>query len=54
MNIIIAVGGFFESMILTYDLLWSRIYEWIIVFSFKLKKLYKRNTLRRAPKKGGT
>jgi len=45
--------GFFESRLLTYDLLCSTLYEWIIGFSPKIRKFYTRNTSWEVPKKGG-
>jgi len=53
LNITVSVGGAFERRILTYDLLCSILYEWIISFSLKIRKIYARNTSRGAPKKGG-
>ena len=49
----VSVGGPFESRVLTYDLLCSTLYVWIISFSSKLRKMYARNTSRGAPNKGG-
>jgi len=49
----VSVGGPFESRVLTYDLLCSTLYVWIISFSSKLRKIYTPNTSRGAPKKGG-
>jgi len=36
-----------------YDLLCSTLYEWIIRFSSKIRKIYVRNTSKGSPKKGG-
>jgi len=36
--------GPFETRVLNYDLLCSTLYEWIIGFSRKLRKIYVRNT----------
>ena len=38
--------GPFESKVLTYDLLCSTLYEWIMNFSSKVRKIYMRNTTR--------
>ena len=57
LHITVSVGdplkGTFESRVLTYDLLCSTLYEWVISFSPKIRKLYARNTSRGGPKKGG-
>ena len=52
LHIKISVRGPFESKVLAYDLLCSTLYEWIIRFSPKMRKIYARNTSRGAPKKG--
>ena len=49
----VSVGGPFESRVLTYDLLCSTLYVWIISFSSKLRKIYAHNTSRGGPQKGG-
>ena len=53
LHITVFVGGPFESRVVTFDLLCSTLYEWIIRFSSKLWKIYACNTLKGAPKKGG-
>jgi len=45
----VSAGGTFESRVLTYDLLCSTLYEWIIGFSPKKKKIYTRNTRKGPP-----
>jgi len=49
LQISVAVGGSFESKVLTYDLLCSTLYEWIMRFSPKIRKIYARNTSRGVP-----
>ena len=49
----VSVGGPFESRALTYDLLCSTLYVWIISFSSKLRKMYTHNTSWAGPQKGG-
>jgi len=44
LHITVSVGGAFESGVLAYDLLCSTLYEWVISFSPKLRKIYSRNT----------
>ena len=44
LHITVSVGGPFESGVLTYDLLCSTLYEWVISFSPKIRKIYSRNT----------
>jgi len=46
--------GAFESRVRAYCLLCSTLYEWLVSFSSKIRKLYARNTWREAPEKGGT
>ena len=48
-----AVGSPFESRVLTSDLLCSTIYEWIISFSLKIRKIYAHKNSRGDPKEGG-
>ena len=50
-HISVAFGGPFESRVLAYDLPWGTLYEWIISFSSKIRKIYARSTWRGAPKK---
>ena len=45
--------GPFESRVLANDLLCSILYEWIISFSSKIRKIYARITWRGGPQKGG-
>ena len=45
--------GPFESRVLANDLLCSTLYEWIIRFSSKIRKIYARITWRGDPQKGG-
>ena len=52
LHITVAVGGPFESRVHTYDLLRSILYKWIIRFSSKMRTIYARNTIERAPKRG--
>jgi len=52
LQIAVAVGGLFESIALIYYLLSSTLYEWIICFSPKFRKIYARNTSRGTPKGG--
>jgi len=44
LHITAAVGGPFESRVLTYDLLQSIVYEWLLSFSPKMRKIYARST----------
>jgi len=53
LHITVSVGGPFESRVLTYDLLCSTLYEWVISFSPKIRKIFVCNTSRDGPKKGG-
>jgi len=53
LHITVSVGEPFESRILTYDLLCSILYEWIIRFSRKIGKIYAHNTSRGGAKTGG-
>jgi len=54
LHIIVSIGVPFESRVLTYDLLCSTFYEWIISFSPKIRKVYAReNTSMWEPQKGG-
>jgi len=52
LHITVSVGGAFKSRVLAYDLLCSTLYDWIISFSPKIRKIHVRNTSRGAPKKG--
>jgi len=66
LRITVAVGGPFESRaithhsfcwpfenrVLTYDLFRSILYEWIISFSPKMRKVYERNTFKGTLKRG--
>jgi len=47
-----SVGGPFESGVLTCDMFCSTLYEWIISFSPKIRKIYARKTYRGGQKKG--
>jgi len=53
LHISVSLGGPFESRVLTYDLLCSTLYELIIGFSRKIKKIYACNTSRKGPQKEG-
>jgi len=53
LHITVSVGGPFESRVPTYDLLCSTLYEWIIGFSPKIRKIYTRNTSKGGPQKRG-
>ena len=53
LHIAVSEGGPFESRVLAYDLLCSTLYEWIMRFSPKIRKIYARSTWRGAPNKGG-
>jgi len=45
--------GPFLSKVLAYDLLRSILYEWIISFLPKMRKIYMQNTSKRVPNKRG-
>ena len=52
LHIAVAVGDLFESGEFTHDLLWSILYEWILSFSPKIRKIYVPSTWRGDPKQG--
>jgi len=49
LHIAVSVGGSFESRVLSYDLLCSTLYQWVISFSPKIREKH----LTGGPKKGG-
>jgi len=53
--IAIALGDPFEGTVLNYDAVWKILYEWIIIYSQKLRSIwniYARNTLKGGLKGG--
>jgi len=53
LHISITVEGPFESRVVTYDLIGRILYEWVMNFSPKRRKIYDRNP-REGPQKGGS